>query len=126
MNSVALVGRLTRDVDMRYTKNGNAVANFSLAVDRQYSRDDEADFVDITVWRKLAENCSKHIGKGRLVAVSGRLQQDRWENDQGQNRSKVKVVADTVQFLDWPGDENGDSTGDDIDIDSVDEDELPF
>ncbi len=121
-----MIGRLTRDVELRYTKNGTAVANFALAVDRDYSKDDEVDFFEITCWRKLAETCSEHIGKGRLVAVSGRLQQDRWQNKQGQNRSKVKVIAETVQFLDWPEDEENKVDAEDIDLDNVDDSEMPF
>lgn len=140
LNSVVLVGRLTRDVELRYTPNGHAVADFGLAVERPYTNQQgerDVDFVNITVWRKQAENCSRYIGKGRLVAIKGRLQQDRWQNEQGQNRSRVKVVADGVRFLDWPDDErdsgntDGGQTGDVAPQDmpaggGIDDDGLPF
>lgn len=107
LNSVVLIGRLTRDPEARYLTSGVAVTNFSLAVDRSFKNRDgekETDFFDCVAWRKLAETVAQHIRKGRLVAVQGRLQQDRWKNNEGQNRSKVQVVADEVRFLDWPKD----------------------
>ena len=112
LNNVVLIGRLTADPDLKYTQAGNAVANFSLAVDRGFRNQDgetETDFLDIVAWRKLAETVGDNLGKGRLVAVQGRMQQDRWEDNEGNNRSKVKVVANNVRFLDWPDDDDFDA-----------------
>ncbi len=125
LNTVVLIGRLTADPKLRYTPGGHAVANFSLAVERPYKNqagEKEVDFFDIVVWRKLAETCDNHLGKGRLVAISGSLQQDRWETDEGK-RSRVKVNADNVRFLDWPKDSNASEGNAYAD---QDEDELPF
>ena len=102
LNRVILVGRLTRDVDLRHTNNGTAVANFTLAVDRRQGRDGEkeADFIDVVVWQKLAETCANYIGKGRLVAVDGRLQIRAYDDKDGIRRKVAEVVAEQVRFLD--------------------------
>jgi single-strand DNA-binding protein len=103
MNHVILIGRLTRDPELRYTPNGVAVANFTLAVDRPYTNQEgerEADFIPIVVWQKLAETCANHLHKGRLVAVDGRLQIRSYETQDGQRRRVAEVVAANVQFLD--------------------------
>ena len=104
MNNVNLIGRLTRDPEMLYTQQGLGITEFGLAVDRR-TKDDDADFFDVVSFGKLAESVGNNLGKGRLVGVSGRLQQDRWTNSEGQNRSKVKVIASQVDFLDWPKDD---------------------
>lgn len=109
LNTVILIGRLTRDPEMRYTTSGIPVARFSLAVDRPFTNQNgerETDFIDIVTWRKLAETCTNNLGKGRLVAVEGRLQIRPYETQDGQKRRAAEVVADTVQFLDWPKDKN--------------------
>lgn len=98
MNVAIIIGRLTRDVELRYTPNGIAVASFTIAVDR-HSGDGEADFIPVVVWRKLAENCAEYIGKGRLVAVVGRIQASSWDGDGGR-RYKTEINASTVKFLD--------------------------
>lgn len=103
MNKVILIGRLTKDVDLKYTQEGKAVANFTLAVDRPFKNqqgEKEADFIRIVVWGKQAENCGNYIGKGRLVAVSGRLQTRSYEAEDGQRRYITEVVAGEVKFLD--------------------------
>lgn len=103
MNHVILIGRLTRDPELRYTPNGVAVANFTLAVDRPYTNREgerEADFIPIVVWQKLAETCANHLHKGRLVAVDGRLQIRSYDTQDGQRRRVAEVVAANVQFLD--------------------------
>ena len=115
MNSVNLVGRLAKDVDLKYTANGKAVANFSIAVERTYKKD-EVDFFEVTIWGKSAEHCANHIAKGRLVGITGELRQDKWEKE-GKNYSKVKVNANNVKFLDWPDDKKKtQSTEDDIEV----------
>jgi len=109
LNKVILIGRLTRDVELKYIPNGTAVATFSLAVDRKFNKD-ETDFIDIVVWRQLAENCANYIGKGRLVAVEGRLQVRTYEHKEGGKRKVTEVVADDVRFLD-KGNGKSDSGG---------------
>jgi len=102
LNRVVLIGRLTRDPELRYTTSGVAVAKFALAVDRRQvkDREKETDFIDIIVWQKLAEICEKHLGKGRLVAVEGRLQIRSYDDSQGIRRKAAEVVAENVRFLD--------------------------
>lgn len=102
MNHIILIGRLTRDPEIKYTQNGVAVANFDLAVDRplQKDKEKETDFIRIVVWNKLAENCANYLGKGRLIAVEGRLQIRSYEGQDGQKRYVAEVVASEVQFLD--------------------------
>lgn len=102
LNRVVLIGRLTREPDLRYTPNGVAVAKFTLAVDRRQvkDRERETDFIDIVVWQKLAETCANYLGKGRLVAVEGRLQIRSYDDNQGIRRKAAEVVAENVRFLD--------------------------
>jgi len=113
-NKVILMGNLTRDPELRYTPNGTAVATLGLAINRRYKANDEwkeeTDFFDIVVFGKQAENCGEYLKKGRPVLVDGRLSQRRWETDDGQKRSKVEVVAFSVQFLGAPR-ESSDSSG---------------
>ncbi|MCW1923273.1 single-stranded DNA-binding protein [Luteolibacter arcticus] len=105
LNKVMLIGNLTRDPEVRYTPKGTAVGDLGLAVNRRVSDgngnwSDETTFVDITVWGTNAENAQKFLTKGRGVFVEGRLQMDTWEDKQsGQKRSKLKVVAEVLQFL---------------------------
>jgi single-strand DNA-binding protein len=104
-NQVTLLGNLTRDPELRYTPQGVAVCDMALAVNRKFTRKsgekvDEVAFVDITCWNRLAEIAAEFLKKGRPVLVSGHLMQDRWEDPQsGQKRSKLRVVAETLQFL---------------------------
>ena len=101
MNKVFLIGRLVRDPELRYTGTNIPVATFSIAVNRNYANaagEREADFINIVVWRKQAENVKKYITKGSLVAVEGRIQTGSYEKD-GQRVYTTDVVADNVQFL---------------------------
>ena len=102
LNRVALVGRLTKDVELRRTGNGKAVASFNLAVNRNFKTGDgqEADFLNVVAWGKVAENTEQYCSKGSLVSVDGRLQSRSYENNQGQKVYVTEVVADSVQFLD--------------------------
>lgn len=102
LNKVILIGRLTRDPELKYTPNGTAVATFTLAVNRKFNRD-ETDFIDIVAWRGLAENCANYLGKGRMAAVEGRLQVRTFEGKDGQKRKATEVIADDVRFLDKGG-----------------------
>ncbi|MFP4198117.1 MAG: single-stranded DNA-binding protein [Halanaerobium sp.] len=108
LNRIVLIGRLTRDPELRYTSNGTPVCNFTLAVERNYTNrngDRDVDFINIVTWRGLAENCARHLGKGRLVGVDGSLQIRKSENN---NRTYInpEVNADNVRFLDF-GNNNG-------------------
>lgn len=102
MNKVVLIGRLTKDIELRQTTGGISTAAFTLAVDRNFKNkngDTEADFIQIVTWKKLAEHCAKYLGKGRLIAVSGRVQTRIYDSGNGR-RHMTEVVADEVQFLD--------------------------
>ena len=103
LNKVLLMGNLTRDPELRFTPSGTAVADLGLAVNRYSARDGERKtetcFIDIVVWRKTAESCKEYLHKGSPVFVEGRLQLDTWENKQGEKKSKLRVVAERVQFL---------------------------
>jgi single-strand DNA-binding protein len=96
-NRVILIGRLTRDPELKYTPQGTAVATFTLAVDRKFKKG-EADFINIVVWQNQAENVAQYLSKGRLTAVEGRLQIRSYEKD-GQKHWMTEVVADDVRFL---------------------------
>ncbi|WP_240376304.1 single-stranded DNA-binding protein [Bacillus piscicola] len=102
INRVVLVGRLTRDPELRYTPNGVAVANFGIAVNRPFTNqrgEREADFLNCVVWRKQAENVANYLKKGSLAGVDGRLQSRSYENQEGRRVNVVEVQAESVQFL---------------------------
>lgn len=103
MNQAVLIGRLTRDPELRYIAGtGTPVAQFAIAVDREFSKDGkkEVDFIDIQAWGKQAENCSNYLGKGSLVAIQGSIRIDTYQNQAGENRKSFRVNANRVQFLD--------------------------
>ena len=104
MNKVILMGRLTRDPEVRYTQTNNTlVASFSLAVNRRFTRPGEerqADFINVVAWSKLGEFCSKYFKKGQQVGVVGRLQVRNWEDEQGQKHYVTEVVAEEAYFAD--------------------------
>ena len=108
INNVVLLGNLTRDVELRFTPKGAAVANMGLALNRAWTdeggqKKEEVTFLDVAVFSKQAENCAKYLKKGSQVAVIGRLRQESWDDKQtGQKKSKITVVADNVQFLGAP------------------------
>lgn len=96
-----LIGKLTRDPELRTAPQGKAICSFSVAVNRKSRAEDEVSFFDIEAWEKTAELCQKFLAKGRSVMVAGRLKQDTWtDKTSGQKRSKIKVIANDVQFLD--------------------------
>jgi len=126
LNKAILIGRLVRDPEINYTQGeGVAVTKFTLAVDRNFKNQNgqrEADFIPIVCWRKLAENVANNLGKGRLVAISGRIQTRTYQAQDGSRRYVTEIVADEVQFLDYPKDKQA-TTG----FIPVDEDEeVPF
>ncbi|MEG1900173.1 MAG: single-stranded DNA-binding protein [Bacilli bacterium] len=103
MNKVILIGRLTKDPELRYTQSNVAVATFSLAVNRNFSNaqgEREADFINIVVWRKQAENIKNYIKQGSQVAVDGRMQTRTYDGEDGKKRYITEVIAENVQFLD--------------------------
>lgn len=148
MNNVILIGRLTRDPELRYIPNtGTPVANFSLAVDKGLSKEKKqemeakgqptADFINIVVYGKQAENCANYLGKGRLTAVQGRIQSRSYDAKDGTRRYITEVVASRVEFIDWGNNNNNsgfnsgynDSSSDFSGIDGfdpVDDDNIPF
>lgn len=124
LNRIVVIGRLTRDPELRYTPNGVPVASFAIACDRpmRAGGERETDFFDIVTWRKLAETVGNHLRKGRLVALQGRLQIRSYEAQDGTRRKVTEIVADDVQFLDRPS-QSEDTFGEDPgDI----AEELPF
>lgn len=103
MNNVTILGRLTRDVELRQTNSGKSVANMTVAINRGFGKDDEADFIPVVVWEKTAENCAKFLAKGRQVAVTGRLQTSKYTDKEGNSRSKMEVVGQFVEFIGGEG-----------------------
>jgi single-strand DNA-binding protein len=131
LNRVVLIGRLTRDPELRYTQNGVAIASFILAVDRNYKNangERETDFIPCVVWRQLAELCAEYLAKGKLAAVDGRMQVRSYEGQDGQRRYVTEVIAENVRFLSPKGSgENKES----VDFNSVThevsmDDDIPF
>lgn len=135
LNRVVLIGRLTRDPELRYTPTGIATTSFTLAVDRTFTNQEgekEADFIQIVTWRKLAENCANYLAKGRLTAIEGRIQTRSYENSEGNRVYVTEVIADNVRFLERSQGSGQDNTpskdpfaddGHPVDISS---DDLPF
>lgn len=110
LNDVVIMGRLTRDPELRRTQSGTSVASFTLAVDRDYKPDGgerECDFFDCVAWRGTGEFVSKYFSKGRMAIVSGRLQTRSWTDKDGGKRKSVEIVADNVYFGDSKKDTNG-------------------
>lgn len=106
MNSVILIGRLTRDPELRYIPStGNALTTFSIAVDRAFTGKDgqkQTDFFNIVVWGKSAEYCANYLSKGRLAAVKGNIQNRSYETKEGDKRYVTEIIAENVQILEWP------------------------
>lgn len=110
LNVVVLIGRLTRDPELRTTTNGKNVTSFSVAVDKRFKPQDgspTADFFNVTAWGQTAEFVSNYLSKGRLVSIEGRLQQRSYTTQDGNQREVVEVVAESVQGLDRPRDDAG-------------------
>lgn len=129
LNKAVIIGRLTKDPELKYTQSGVAVTNFTVAVDRKFKNqqgEQEADFIPVVVWRKLAETCCQYLGKGRLVAVSGRIQTRSYDDKDGIRRYVTEIVADEVQFLDWGEKNKSDNIPGFSQIIGHSEDDLPF
>lgn len=140
LNKVLLIGNLTRDPELRYTPSGTAVADLSIAINRKYTtasgeKKEETCFVDVTLWARRAEVASQYLKKGSPLFVEGRLHLDKWENNEGQKRSKLKVVAQNFQFI-GPSGGTKESEGSDAEPYvaeeepheelHIDEDNIPF
>jgi len=114
INHVVLVGRLTRDAELKSIASGQAVCKFSIAVNRRRKNgeqwEDEPNFFDVVVWGRQGESLHQYLVKGKLVGVDGELRQDRWQQD-GQNRSKVEIVANNIQLLGGNSSGGGNSFG---------------
>jgi len=132
VNRVILIGRLVRDPEARTVASGQAMARFTLAVDRGFANGQgqrEADFIDVVAWRTLAERVAEHLRRGRLVGIEGRLQIRRFETAQGKRRKAAEVVADRVRFLDRKPTEavsDGDEVAGDETLDDEVEADAPF
>ena len=115
-NKVYLMGNLTRDPEMRTTPSGTSVCQFGMAVNRNYNnsngeRQEETTFVDIEAWGRQAETISKYVNKGNPLFVEGRLKLDTWENNEGEKRSRMKVVMEVFEFISQRGEGGGFSNG---------------
>ena len=130
LNKVFLMGNLTRDVELKKTPSNMSVANIGLAVNRQYRANDETreetTFVDCEAWGRTAEVMGQYLRKGRPVFIEGRLKLDQWQDRDGNNRSKLKVVIDNFQFIDSRGGKSDAPTEASAPVQSVPEDEIPF
>lgn len=110
LNHIVIMGRLTRDPEMRKTGSGIAVANFTVAVDRDFNGQDgqkETDFIDCVAWRKTAEFVQKYFSKGKMIAVSGRLQVRSWTDKDGNKRRTAEIQADNIYFGESKGSDGG-------------------
>lgn len=101
-NQVVVVGRLTRDAEMKYTNSGKALANFSIAVNDGWGENEHVSFFDVTIWGRMAESIHQYLTKGTRVCVSGSLKQERWQTNEGQNRSKIAINGRNLQLLGSP------------------------
>lgn len=133
-NKVFLMGNLTRDVELRHTSGNQAVANIGIAVNRRFRTSDgenreETTFVDCEAWGRTAETMAKYLSKGRPVFIEGRLKLDSWQDKEGNNRSKLRVVVETFQFIDSRGGGGGGGGGGSQNDDyssSPPDDDIPF
>jgi len=103
LNSLVIIGRLTRDAELKYTTNGFAILNFSIASNRSVKRNDEwqdeVSFFNCTLFGKRAESLAQYLLKGKQIAIDGSIKQDRWEDNEGHKRSVIKILVDSLQFI---------------------------
>lgn len=123
-NRITVVGNLVRDPELRYIPSGTPVCTFALAINRRFKQGEEwkesTCFIDVEAWGRLAETSGEYLKKGKSVLIEGRLEQDRWEGQDGAKRSKHKIVANLVQFLTSRGEGQSDGP------ERQDEDDIPF
>lgn len=106
MNTVSIIGRLTRDPKLKETRDGLKISEFTLAVSDYSSKEDRTDFLNVTTFGRQAENVEKYLRKGFLTGVSGKMRSDSYEDKEGIKRYPVSIIADRVQFLQWPDEQN--------------------
>ncbi len=123
INRVILIGNLVRDVDLRYSKKGTAVANFTLAVNDGYGENKTVDFISVTAWGKTAENVANYCSKGSRVAVDGRIKQQNYEDKNGNRREKVYINAQQIMFLNTRQQAGEDYS---MDSDNYRDEDMPF
>lgn len=129
LNKIMLIGRLVKDPELRFTTNGTATAKFTLAVNRNFKKegqDQETDFINIVLWRNIAENSAKYLQKGSLAMVEGRLQIRSYDDKDGNRKWMTEVVANNVQFLDKVKKSTESNNSNDVPPPVEDDDELPF
>ena len=102
MNTVSMIGRLTKDPELHKTESGLSICNLTIAVDDVFSKEDRADFLNVTIFGNQAENCEKYLRKGFLAGIQGRMRSEAYTDSEGIRRYPVKVVADRVQFIQFP------------------------
>lgn len=124
MNKVILVGRLAREVDVRYTGTGKAVASFSLAVNK-YGKKDEADFIPVVLWEKLAELAGNSLRKGNKILIEGHLSIRSYETNDGQKRRVAEVIAQNMEFLESKKQQSGDESHHSS-LDGIPDEQIPF
>ena len=125
MNKVILMGRLTKDPEIRYTQNNTPVCNFTLAVDRRFSKDKQADFINCQAWQKTAEFISKYFQKGSMIAAVGSIQTRTWEDSEGKKRYITEVIVDEAYFTGSKSKTETDKATDTW-LPDYEDDDLPF
>lgn len=124
LNNIAVMGRMTKDPELRRTATGTAVTSFTLAVDRDFKNQDgsrDVDFIDVVAWRNTAEFVSKYFTKGRMVVVTGSLQIRDWQDKEGHNRRNAEIIANNIYFADSKREADGDrQTGRAVDVSADD------
>lgn len=129
MNKVVIIGRLTKDPELKYTPGaGTAVTTVTLAVDRRYSKDEkkEADFIPVVIWGKSAESTAQYMKKGLLMGVAGRIQTRSYEAKDGGKRYVTEVVAEEIRFLQWGDKQSSEEYGSYDDMTPIDDGDIPF
>ena len=130
LNRITIMGRMTKDAELRHTNNGAAVTSFTVACERDFKAqngDKETDFIDVVAWRNTAEFANKYLGKGRMIVVEGRLQIRSWTDNDGGKRRNAEVVADNIYFADTKSKASGEDEYSPPEIKEVEEDDgLPF
>lgn len=127
MNKVILIGRLTRNPELRYTGSNTPVATFSLAVNRPFTNQNgerEADFINCVVWRKLAETAKNYLSKGSQVAVEGRIQTRKYQNDKGENKYITEILVENVEFLESKSKRKENVVNEQVETTSIPEQEI--
>jgi len=102
MNNVNIIGRLVKDPEVKKTNEGKTICDLRFAIDDHYSKDDRSDFINVTVFGNQGDLCERYLRKGLLAGVSGRIRSDVYKNSEGVTKYPIKIIADSVQFLQWP------------------------